>query len=346
MKIPKARKLPSGNWFIQLKLGGESYSITERTEKACKNKARTIKAEHISGEKEKQFAKGSDKTLQQAIDAYIKSRDNILSPSTIRGYDAIRNNRFQDLMDVKLKDITDWQNICNKESESIKPKYLANSWGLIKSVLKFHSIDPPNITLPQVVKSKKAWIEPEYLGNFLQAIRGTPYETLILLALHGLRRSEILAIDESKIDFSASTIIVSGAVVNDRTHKLVSKDTNKNASSQRVVPIMIPRLNQLLREPIPTCYPNTIANHVNKACVKINIPPVSTQGLRRSFASLCYHLKFSERETMALGGWSDANVMRNIYIELAQRDKEKAVNKMSQFFTDLDFEEAERTKTA
>ena len=34
MNVPKARKLPSGNWFIQLRLGGESISITAATEMA------------------------------------------------------------------------------------------------------------------------------------------------------------------------------------------------------------------------------------------------------------------------------------------------------------------------
>ena len=35
MKVQKARKLPSGSWFIQLRLDGKSIPVTERTEKEC-----------------------------------------------------------------------------------------------------------------------------------------------------------------------------------------------------------------------------------------------------------------------------------------------------------------------
>lgn len=45
MKVPKPRKLSSGNWFIQLRLGGESISVTEPTEKKCIKSAQLIKAE-------------------------------------------------------------------------------------------------------------------------------------------------------------------------------------------------------------------------------------------------------------------------------------------------------------
>ena len=33
MKVPAPRKLPSGSWFIQLRLGGESIPVTAATAK-------------------------------------------------------------------------------------------------------------------------------------------------------------------------------------------------------------------------------------------------------------------------------------------------------------------------
>ena len=100
MTVPKARKLSSGKWFIQLRLGGESVSVTGETEKKCVAEARQIKAEHLAGKRVASVA--DDTTLRQAIDAYIKSRDNILSPSTLVGYDKIRDHRFKGVMDGQL----------------------------------------------------------------------------------------------------------------------------------------------------------------------------------------------------------------------------------------------------
>ena len=44
MKVPKARRLPSGAWTVQLRLGGESISITRDTEKEAVAEAMAYKA--------------------------------------------------------------------------------------------------------------------------------------------------------------------------------------------------------------------------------------------------------------------------------------------------------------
>ena len=87
MKIPKAKKLPSGNYCIELRLGGERYSITRRTEKECRQAAQLIKAEHLAGKKIEAAPKAPEKvTLEDAIDRFIAKRDNVLSPSTVLLY--------------------------------------------------------------------------------------------------------------------------------------------------------------------------------------------------------------------------------------------------------------------
>ena len=93
---PKARKLSSGNWFIQLRLGGESIPVTARTEKECIRRAQYVKAEYQAGKRKAPEPKGP--TLGEAIDAYIARRDAVLSPSTIRGYKCIRKSRFSAVM--------------------------------------------------------------------------------------------------------------------------------------------------------------------------------------------------------------------------------------------------------
>jgi len=95
MKIPKARKLPSGTWHIQLRLGGESITVNARTEKECVRQAQIIKAEYLAGKRAAPVDTAQLPTLRQAIDAYIDSRTNTLSPATLRGYDIVKRNRFK-----------------------------------------------------------------------------------------------------------------------------------------------------------------------------------------------------------------------------------------------------------
>lgn len=52
MNVPKARKLASGTWFIQLRLGGESIPVSAATERAVTREALRIKAEYRAGMRE------------------------------------------------------------------------------------------------------------------------------------------------------------------------------------------------------------------------------------------------------------------------------------------------------
>lgn len=111
-----------------------------------------------------------------------------------------------------------------------------------------------------------------------------------MLALHSLRRSELLAVTWDDIDLDAGTIRVSGDVVQNEDHHFVTKATNKTATSTRTVPIMIPELRQALEAVPPEdrtgrlipYAPHYIAELVNKACARANVPEVGTHGLRHS----------------------------------------------------------------
>ena len=137
MKVPEPRKLSSGKWFIQLRLGGESVSISDFSKKECLRQAQLIKAEYLAGKRQKQMNPAPESpALTEAIDRYIAQRSNTLSPATIRGYRTIQRNRFQEQMSRRLDQIApeDWQGIVNQEAARCGPKTLKNAWGFIRSV--------------------------------------------------------------------------------------------------------------------------------------------------------------------------------------------------------------------
>lgn len=275
MNVPKPRRLSSGNYFIQLRLGGESISITEPTAKECINTAMLIKAEHRAGKRAEQKAavSGSDLTLRQAIDNYIDSKSNVLSPSTIRGYRTIQRNRFQTVADIKLKDIPDWQRVVNSEAKQCSAKTLKNAWGFVTTVMRSNKVDfPEDITLPQLPENTRPWLDYEQIQTFCEVIKDTPCELHALLALSSLRRSEMYALTWDDIDLKHHRILVRGAMVPDENHEFMTKSTTKNASSNRSVPILIPRLLDLLTDADKTSArvlvgsPNTAWKKINKVC--------------------------------------------------------------------------------
>lgn len=340
MKTPKPRRLPSGSWHIQLRLGGRSVSITEATERACIQKAQLIKAEHIAG-KDTRSMDRSLNTLDKLLAHYINAKKPVLSPSTVRGYEAIRRTRFLAYKDRDPGKIN-WQRLVSDESRLCGPKTLKNAWALVAAAVQFNSGEKPAVTLPQVVSDEHPYLESEQIPTFLDAIRGKSCELAALLGLHGLRRSEMFALTWSDIDLSSPLgfLYVRGAVVHGADGKLVRKKENKNRSSRRTVPIMIPRLAELLSasptgdksSPVLTGHPNSVYKSINSTCERAGLPLIGVHGLRHSFASLAHSLGVQEAECMALGGWNDPQTMRKIYTHLDTAARLKASNAMTDFY--------------
>ena len=340
MKVPKAKKLPSGSWFIHLRLGGENIPVTEKTEKACIREAQRIKAEYLAGKREKVEVKEPAPTLDKVIDSYITSKSGVLSPSTIRGYETIKRTRFQSVMNKPVDAVDDWQSVISNEAALCSPKTLKSAWSLVCSSLSAKKIPVPDVTLPQIVPATRPWLDTKQAKAFVKLVDGQTFAIPALLALHGLRRSEIMGLWWSNVDLDNDLIHVHGSTVRQSSGGFVDKDTNKNQGSRRTVPIMIPELKKALslvpeKERLGKVCSGSfdrIWEKINALCKENGLPQVGFHGLRHSFASIGYSLGVGELEMMRLGGWSDTKTMHKIYTHIAEADLLKSQNKIATFF--------------
>lgn len=337
MKVPEPRRLPSGRWFIQLRLGGESIPITAATEKECRQQAQLVKAEHLAG---KRKAPKRDKTLRQEIDAYISARSNTLSPLTIRGYRIIQKNRFQAIMDRVPATIksAEYQGIVNAEAALCAPKTLKNAWGFVRTIIHECTGEyPPDVLLPSQVQNSHGFLTPDQIRTFVRAVAPTKYAIPALLALSSLRISEIEALRWENIK-DLKLIRVAGAVVLDENNNRVKKAANKTASSARSIPVMIPELTAALKRerqshgPVMVISQNSLRYGIKKICEDNGLPNVGIHGLRHSFASLAYHLRIPELIAAEIGGWSDLATMHRIYTHIAQADVEHYQTAMESWY--------------
>lgn len=344
MIVPKPRRVSSGNWYIHMRLGGESISITERTEKACIRSAQLIKAEYLAGKRKKADPEpqAAPVTLTQAIDRYIAARSNVLSPATIRGYRTIQKHRFAELMKQPVAEITRdaAQLAVNQERILCASKTLLNAWRFISGVIAEETGTRLEIRLPQLVRNERGFLMPDQIDTFVEAVHGTAFEIPALLALCSLRQSEILGLRWQDVDLDAGTVRVSGATVPNEHHRFVRKDTAKNLSSIRTVPIM-PQLTDALKavphdgELVTRMSASWMFKGINKICEANGLPQVGVHGLRHSFASLAYHLGMPEKIAMEIGGWSDDATMRKIYTHVAEVDRKNSVNAMQEYYQKL-----------
>ena len=326
LKIPAPRQLPSGSWTVQLRR--EGVNVTEPTEEACRTKALAIRAGFLEAEKALPRL-----TLGQLLDKYLEDRP-MLSPSTRRSYQCIRNSAFPGCMDKDIRSIN-WPRAVASESQRVAKKTLKNELGFVAAAYKEQKIPFDPVDLGVVPKADTPWLDYAQILTFVDAIRDTSVELPALLALHSLRRSEIFALRPEDIDLKAETISVSGATVYTSSAEWIRREENKSARSQRVVPIVIPRLLEILQDHNGDICPlgDGVRRQINRICAANDLPEVGLHGLRRSFASLAYHLGWSEQETMRNGGWSDWKTVHDFYLRLSEKDLSKAAKKMCRFYS-------------
>ena len=351
MKVPKARKLPSGKWFIQLRLGGQSVPVTAFSEKAVRIEAERIKAEYRAGYYEAQkTAQNATQgvtegiTIGEAVNRYIDARRHSASPSTLAGYLSIEKNRLANYKDRQIDSMmaNDWQELVNAEAAKLSAKTVKNIWTLVSASVEAATGQKlPRVKLPQIAEKTDArpWLAPDEIERFLEAIKGKQIEIPALLALMSLRRSEMLALTWENVDLDRGLLYVRGAKVYGPGHVLEAREANKSRTGRRAIRIFIPQLMEALaREqkpsgPVVEYAPNSMYQAINRICRREGLPLVGVHGLRHSFASLCYYLGLGIRETMALGGWSSPDVVQRIYTHLSAQQMQAGTESLQAFFS-------------
>lgn len=170
---------------------------------------------------EKEYRSKTALTLGAAMDAYIESRKNILSPRTITSYKSIRKNYLGNIMGKSLDKITgeDIQREINVLALKLSPKTVKNVHGLVSAIFKTYQPSTPLHTkLPEKRRSNLYVPTDTDIKAILHYINGTDLELPILLAAFGpMRRGEICALTSA--DINVSTVHV---------HQNMVKDENKN----------------------------------------------------------------------------------------------------------------------
>ena len=330
MKIPTAKQLPSGKWFIQLRIDGQSIPITEEDEDVCIAKAMAIKTGLIKAK-----TRPESKTLGAAVDDYIESRSNIISPATLKGYKSCRKHRFKDLMCKSLSTITprmvqmtvnnelkterhaSGKNGSLNKKTTLSNKTVINAFGLIRTVLTAETdINLSKITLPQKPATGGKTLTPEEIGTLIHAVKGDQIELSVLLAVWlGLRRSEIAALQKSDFDFRYKTVNIHAALVQNEKNEWVEKGTKTQTSNRALAcpEYILARVKPLGDGRILSLHPNTLYRNLKKVCRRVGLPDMRFHDLRHSAASMMLLLGVPDKYAMERGGWASKQTMTGRY---------------------------------
>ncbi len=313
-----AKRLPSGNWRVRLYAGNENGKRIYKSFTAeSKKEAEFLAAQYNLDRKENQ---GKKITLHNAVERYIESKRNILSPSTVRGYYVILDNYCGDLMEMQLADLNQEviQLSLNKLAAEYSPKTCRNVHGLIYAALKVYR---PELNLKTALpkKSKKEIYVPDEaeLKKIYALSIGTIVEIPIFLAAEcGLRASEISALRVENV--KPTYIYIKEAVVlgdDGEEHRKAPK----SQSGFRKVPISATAYEYLISKAdnngrICPYRAVRICNEWCKFRKKHNINKnLNFHALRHHYASKCILLGIPQKYTAELMGHSSTDMIEKIY---------------------------------
>ena len=343
--MAKAKKLPSGSWRVKVSTGTKDEngnyiyeSITRPTEKEANYAALELELKYKSLRKSI-----TNMTLLEAMQAYIDSKDGILSPSTLRSYSMIKKNNLQRIMPLNLNKLTQSviQSAINDESKTHSPKTVHNIYGLLSAVLKeYYPTFELKIKLPPKNKTINTLLNAQQLKILLDVIKDSEMEIPILLAVWlGLRQSEICGLKWNCIDIANRTLTIKEVKVRNSNNEMVLKKT-KTYSSTRVLEIPTYILNKLEviqkdGEFITQLKGHNLYERFQTILRQNNLPLIRFHDLRHLNASIMLALNIPDKYAMERGGWATNYTMKNVYQQTMEDERKVVDSIVNDYFEKL-----------
>lgn len=326
----KIEKLPSGSYRIRKMYKGQAYTVItdyKPTQKeALKLMADELDRVKTDGRSQKHV------TFQEAATGYIEVKRNVLSPSTIAGYERVSkafSDWFRKLLvsDISILDV---QKEVNDYSVGRSPKTVRNAHCFISAVLSMYR---PEISLrtslPQKVKSETYVPTNDEVKKVVEHAKGTEYEIAILLAALGLRRSDICALKAD--DLQGNTLRINKALVENSEHGFTEKGTKTTDSAREIY--LPDELAELIRERgyIYKGYPGNILKFLHRAQDALGIPRFKLHALRHYYASTAHAIGIPDSYIMQSGGWQSDNVLKSVYRHALDEEKERMQKQAAEY---------------
>lgn len=320
--MTKPERTQSGKWRIRV----EYYDNGKRRFKSFTAPTKKeVLALGYQFESEKQkHSRYDEMTLKEAFDRYINARAGSLSPSTVRGYKVIKENAFDVLMPLRLKDITAEmvQTSISEMSLSLSPKTVRNRHGLLVSVLKAYN---PSLTLnthlPQSERKERAIPTAAEVRVCLENASDYLKVPILLASAGSLRRSEVCALTPE--DITDSGVKVNKAVVYDSDSNLVTKYP-KSTAGFRFCPLSKEIIKEVRQWEHFGLAPSKIKKEYQKLKNKLDLD-FTFHAFRHYFASELHAQGVPDKYIAKVGGWKDVTTVQKIY-QHTLKDKEKIYN--------------------
>lgn len=335
-----ARKLPSGNYRVNLFIGMENGKRKYKSFTApTKREAELMAAQYNLTRKE---TPKCELTVAQAIERYISSKSNVLSPSTVRSYRSYLKNDYTVIGAVRVCDLDadTVQRFINSFSVGHSPKMVKNVYTLLYSSVtdcdeerrfrvKLPQRQKPDIVIPSSEQIKALLTHLENAQQLLCAV--------LIASVLGLRRGEICALEWGDIKDGKLTVNKSMAMT-DKNEWVIKPPKTK--AGKRIIPIpdylekklLVLKREDRIDERIFHMTPNTLTDAFIDARNALGFS-FRFHDLRHYNASVMIYLGVPDVNAMERMGHATTHMLKNVYQHIMEEKRKEEDDKISAFMS-------------
>lgn len=311
----KARKLPSGNWnctvFSHMENGKRKYvSFTAQTKQEAQRQALEFQIN------KKDSNKPLDLTVEKAVDNYIQSKVNIISPKTHLTYESYKQY-YVPLNNIKLGSITsvDLQEFANSLAKTLSPKTVKNVYSLLHSAILMYSDKHYHVTLPIMVNPERNIPTDKDINNLINNAN-PKLKLAIILGSKGMRRGEVASLKYKDILRDFNAILIHSDIVLGNDKQWHYKEVPKTSKSVRrlVLPKEVIEMmgtgedEDYVLGILPSTITSDFINLRNKLGLKCRF-----HDLRHYSTSILHALGLPDAYIMEHNGYASDYVMKSVY---------------------------------
>ena len=313
---------------------------------------------------EKNFEKKEKIKFLNFLEQSITNNKNSIEYTTYKSYrdqqkiiERFFSVKNLDLENVTVADILDFYNYLSNVRKNTNNTVIHYHALLRKTFTEAYirKLIKENIMLEIPRPKKEKYISEVFnlkeINIFLNHIKGHRFELEMNLALfYGFRRSELLGLRFSVIDFDNNTILVNTKITSSEKEKLVPKQKMKNDSSYRIMPLLdsikkliIQRMERIKKDKhfFKSIYtkkwegficvgengelikPDRVTRTFRKLINECGLKEIRLHDLRHSCATLLYEQDIQLKDIQMWLGHSDIQTTANIYSHFDYTRKEK-----------------------